>query len=219
MSAAGSAAPAAFSVELESAVGCYGTRDVVGPVSARLEGPGLYWIVGPNGSGKSTLLRMIAGLKRPGAGRVRWQHGGDEVPSAALRGRSGLAAPEIQLYRDLTVRENLEFLGRLRGRGDARQAAHQALERCGIEHLTSTRPMALSSGQRQRVRLAAAWLGDPDLVLLDEPSTNLDAEARAWLWTEVRERSSRALCVVTTNQREELAQSEPRLDLGPRPRA
>lgn len=212
MTPAGDAAPAAFSIEIESAVGRYGARDVVGPVTARLEGPGLYWIVGPNGSGKSTLLRILAGLKRVGSGRVRWTQGGAEMPSASLRAHSGIAAPEIQLYRDLSVRENLEFLARLRGRGDARAA----LASCGLEGLEGAGPMSLSSGQRQRARLAAAWLGDPEIVLLDEPSTNLDAEARAWVWREVRERASRTLCVVTTNQRDELLADEARLDLGAR---
>ena len=201
-----------FSVALEDLVGRYGTRDVVGPLTARFDGPGLFWILGPNGSGKSTLLRMIAGLKRPGAGRVRWFLRGAEIASDRLRLLSGLAAPEIQLYRDLSVRENLEFLGRLRGDG-SRTSTQQALERSGITHLEDERPMSLSSGQRQRARLAAAWLGDPELCLLDEPSTTLDAEARAWLWREVRERARRALCVVTTNQGEEPEPGEPRLEL------
>ena len=201
-----------FAIEIESAVGRYGARDVVGPVTARLEGPGLYWIVGPNGSGKSTLLRMLAGLKRAGAGRVRWTRGADDLPASALRGCSGIAAPEIQLYRDLSVRENLAFLARLRGRGDA----ERTLSSCGLGALADARPMSLSSGQRQRARLAAAWLGDPEIVLLDEPSTNLDAEGRAWLWREVRARAASTLLVATTNQREELAEGEPRLDLGAR---
>ena len=202
-----------FELRLESLVGRYGEREVVGPLTVRFEGPGLFWILGPNGSGKSTLLRMMAGLKRPGSGQVRWFKDGTELRADRLRTLSGLAAPEIQLYRDLTVRENLEFLGRLRGNG-ARGGVDTALATAGIEPLQKERPMSLSSGQRQRARLAAAWLGDPELLLLDEPSSNLDAEARDWLYTEVRRRAQAALCIVTTNQRQEPAPGEPRLDLG-----
>jgi ABC-2 type transport system ATP-binding protein len=202
-----------FAIRLESLVGRYGERDVVGPLTVRFEGPGLYWILGPNGSGKSTLLRMMAGLKRPGDGRVRWLKDGGEIRTADLRTLSGIAAPEIQLYRDLTVRENLQFLSRLRGNG-ARGAVSEALASAGIEHLAGQRPMSLSSGQRQRARLAAAWLGHPELLLLDEPSSNLDAEAREWLYAEVRNRAEHSLCLVTTNQRQEPADGEPRLDLG-----
>ena len=202
-----------FEIRLESVVGRYGERDVVGPLTVRFEGPGLYWILGPNGSGKSTLLRMIAGLKRPGSGRLRWLCQGREVAAARLRSLSGLAAPEIQLYRDLTVRENLEFLARLRANG-TKEGVREALASAGIEHLAKERPMSLSSGQRQRARLAAAWLGHPELLLLDEPSSNLDAEARDWLYDEVRQRALGSLCLVTTNQRGEPADGEPRLDLG-----
>jgi len=204
---------AGFEVRLESVVGRYGEKDVVGPLTVRFEGPGLYWILGPNGSGKSTLLRMMAGLKRPGGGRVRWVRAGEDLRAERLRSLSGLAAPEIQLYRDLSVRENLEFLARLRGNG-ARAGVSVALERAGIVTLADAQPMSLSSGQRQRARLAAAWLGDPELLLLDEPSSNLDAEARDWLYAEVRERARDTLVVVTTNQRQEPAAGEPRLDLG-----
>src|SRR5262249_13755676 len=144
-----------FEIRLESVVGRYGERDVVGPMTVRFEGPGLYWILGPNGSGKSTLLRMMAGLKRPGAGRVRWLRNGAEIAAAELRTLSGIAAPEIQLYRDLTVQENLEFLARLRGNG-ARNGVAEALQSAGIEPLARERPMSLSSGQRQRARIAAA---------------------------------------------------------------
>ncbi|HEV8481768.1 MAG TPA: ABC transporter ATP-binding protein [Candidatus Eisenbacteria bacterium] len=206
-------ARAGFEVRLENVVGRYGEKDVVGPLTVRFAGPGLYWILGPNGSGKSTLLRMMAGLKRPGAGRVRWLRGGEDLRADRLRHVSGIAAPEIQLYRDLSLRENLEFLARLRGNG-ARAGVRVALERAGMEGLADAQPMSLSSGQRQRARLAAAWLGDPELLLLDEPSTNLDAEARDWLYAEVRARARDTLCVVTTNQRQEPAASEPRLDLG-----
>lgn len=202
-----------FEIRLESVVGRYGEREVVGPLTVRFEGPGLYWILGPNGSGKSTLLRMMAGLKRPGSGRVRWVLDGSDLRADRLRTVSGIAAPEIQLYRDLTVRENLEFLGRLRGNG-ARSGVDTALATAGIEGLQREKPMSLSSGQRQRARLAAAWLGDPELLLLDEPSSNLDQEARDWLYAEVRKRSRTALCIVTTNQRQEPADGEPRLDLG-----
>ena len=202
-----------FAIHLESLVGRYGERDVVGPLTVRFEGPGLFWILGPNGSGKSTLLRMMAGLKRPGSGRVRWLRDGRELGTEGLRTLSGLAAPEIQLYRDLTVQENLEFLARLRGNG-ARDGVGDALASAGIERLARERPMSLSSGQRQRARLAAAWLGHPELLLLDEPSSNLDAEARDWLYTEVRKRAAQTLCFVTTNQRQEPADGEPRLDLG-----
>jgi ABC-type multidrug transport system ATPase subunit len=204
------------SVHLEGVVARYGLRKAVGPVNAVLEGPGLYWIVGPNGSGKSTLLRTLAGLKRPSEGRVRWTAGGGALARGDLRRLAGLAAPEIQLYEDLSVRENLEFLGRLRGVADPAGAARGGLEQAGLEARGDERPHAFSSGLRQRIRLTAAWLAGPRLLLLDEPSSNLDEPGRDWLWAQVRERARRALCVVATNLLQEMGPAEPRLDLTPR---
>jgi ABC-type multidrug transport system ATPase subunit len=210
---------AAGAVRLRGVVARYGLRKAVGPVSAALEGPGLFWIIGPNGSGKSTLLRTIAGLKRPSEGGVEWSADGVPRSRAALRQGSGLAAPEIQLYEDLSARENLEFVARLRGVADPRAAALAGLEEAGLAGRADERPHAFSSGLRQRVRLTAAWIADPWLLLLDEPSSNLDEPGRRWLWARVRERARRALCVVATNHLDELAADEPRLDLAPRLRA
>ncbi len=207
-----------WTVQLGSVVARYGTRKAVGPVSAVLEGPGLYWIVGPNGSGKSTLLRTLAGLKRPAEGSVRWAADAVPLGRADLRRWAGLAAPEIQLYEDLSARENLEFLGRLRGLARPAEAAQSGLEEAGLAARGHERPHAFSSGLRQRLRLVASWLAEPRLLLLDEPSSNLDAAGRTWLWERVRERARRALCVVATNQLSELGADEPRLDLTPRSR-
>jgi ABC-2 type transport system ATP-binding protein len=214
MAGLATAADGSCTVHLESVVGRYGGRKAVGPVSAVLEGPGLFWVIGPNGSGKSTLLRAIAGLKRPSEGRVRWRAGAVELRRGDLRVLGGLAAPEIQLYEDLSARENLEFLARLRGVADAAGAAARGLEEAGLTARAHERPHAFSSGLRQRLRLTAAWVAEPRLLLLDEPSSNLDGPARAWLWERVRERARRALCVVATNHLDELAAGEPRIDLG-----
>jgi ABC-type multidrug transport system ATPase subunit len=210
----GGAADGLCAVHLEGVVARYGGRKAVGPVSAALEGPGLFWIIGPNGSGKSTLLRTIAGLKRPSEGRVRWTAGAAELRRGDLRALGGLAAPEIQLYEDLSVRENLEFLARLRGVADPAGAAGRGLEEAGLAARAHERPHAFSSGLRQRIRLTAAWIAEPQLLMLDEPSSNLDESGRAWLWGRVRERARRSLCVVATNHLDELAADEPRLDLG-----
>jgi ABC-type multidrug transport system ATPase subunit len=209
-----SAPGGAWTVTLTGAVGAYGGREVVGPVHAHLESPGLYWVAGGNGAGKSTLLRLIAGLRRAQRGAVHWHAGEVPLVRADLRGRAALAAPEIHLYEDLSTSENLEWIARLRGDPSPRARARAALETCGLAASAARRPHELSSGMRQRARLSAAWIAEPPLLLLDEPSSNLDADGRAWLWREVRARAGRGLVVVATNVREEIGDGEPLLDLG-----
>lgn len=202
------------SVVFDDVVARYGGRHAVGPISTRWDGPGLVWLTGPNGSGKSTLLRMVAGLKRPSEGKVVWQAGGAKLERRDLQHVRTLVNPEIQLYEELTLLENLEFIARMRGLADGPAICRAALADAGLEKRTEDHPKELSSGLRQRLKLTVTWLGQPTFVLLDEPSSNLDRWGRDWLFERVRQRAQNALCVVATNQLDEVQGGDGRLDLG-----
>ncbi len=130
-------------------------------------------LLGPNGAGKSTTLRMLAGVLRPDAGVVRIE---DRVLDRAARRRIGYLPEEPPLYPELTVDEQLRLAGRLRGlRAGARaRAVAQVKDRCGLRTVERRLVGRLSKGYRQRVGLAQALLGDPPVVLLDEPTVGLD---------------------------------------------
>jgi ABC-type multidrug transport system ATPase subunit len=99
---------------------------------------------------------------------------------------------------------------------DPASAARRVLEDAALADRSEDRPGSFSSGLRQRLRLAAAWVAEPSILLLDEPSTNLDEAGRAWLWQRVRAISASAICLVATNQADEPGAAEPRLDLAKR---
>ncbi|MDX8152633.1 ATP-binding cassette domain-containing protein [Patulibacter brassicae] len=135
-------------------------------------------LLGPNGAGKSTLLRVLAGLLRPSRGGCRVL--GHALPRerAAVKGRIGVLAHEPLLLRDLTVRENLVHRGRLLGGEAATPARIDALlEATDLVGRAAYPVAALSRGLTQRAAAAAALLGDPELLLLDEPLANLDPVA------------------------------------------
>lgn len=201
-------------IEMERVVGRYGDNLAVGPVSGHLEGAGVTWVTGGNGAGKTTLLRLLAGLKRPAEGRIAWRVGAGAVTARQLAGRLGFHSPEIRLYEELSAGENLEFVARCRGLARPRAASAEALSDCGLEGRGSWPPSAFSSGQRQRLRLAAAWIGEPPFLLLDEPSTNLDEAGIQWLWARLARLRTVSLCVVATNRREEVQPGDPRVELG-----
>lgn len=153
------------------------------PVRAR---PGdVLAVLGPNGSGKTTTLRAIAGLERLVDGHVRV---GEEVWDDPVRGvartsparRVGMVFQEHLLFPHLSVRENVAFGPRSRGvpRGAARRAADVWLDRLGLAELADRKPRQLSGGQAQRVALTRALATDPQVMLLDEPLSALDAGAR-----------------------------------------
>jgi heme exporter protein A len=149
----------------------FGRLSVLEGVSGEV-GPGeLLLVTGPNGSGKSTLLRCLAGLLAPEKGTIQYREGDDVLDTDGRRRRVGYVSPDLALYSELTVAENVEFFARLRRTGPERGL--EVLRRLGLP--TDRMAGALSSGMRQRLRWGWALLHRPRLLLLDEPFQNLDA--------------------------------------------
>jgi heme ABC exporter ATP-binding subunit CcmA len=158
----------------------YGERTALDGIGLELAAGESLLVLGPNGAGKTTLLRVLATLLRPTAGEVRvLDH---PLPREAwkVRGRIGYLGHEPLLYRDLTGRENLRFHARLHGieRGEAERRIDALLEAAGIERRAGDRVAELSAGMRQRLAICRCVLHEPELLLLDEPDSHLDAVGR-----------------------------------------
>lgn len=157
-------------------------------------------ILGPSGCGKTTLLRLIAGLEVPDSGEISLNGatvsglGRSMVPSHQ-RG-IGFVFQDLALWPHLTVWKNLEFvLGSVKtARAERAARIHQALNLVRIEPLSARYPHELSGGEQQRIALARALVGQPGLLLLDEPLSSLDPELRTALRAELA-RLQRDLCV------------------------
>ncbi len=165
-------------------------------VNLRLEG-GRVGLLGPNGAGKSTLLALLAGHLRPSRGWARLL-GHDPRDRAALPLRAYLPQG-TGLLPHLRVGEVLEAGQRAKGLG--REALEEAIERLGLERLLPRRTEALSGGERRRVALALALMGDPPIWLLDEPTAALDPRGRKGFWAWVAEK--RGLALTTLHEVEE----------------
>lgn len=175
-------------------------------VSLRVQRGHWVAIVGPSGHGKSTLLQLMGGLDRPDSGRILL-HGEDLTtlgasPLAAVRAkRIGFVFQFFNLLPHLTARENIETALWMGGAKHPRQRATSLLARFGLADKAQHLPDMLSGGQQQRVAMARALANDPDILLMDEPTGNLDSTAEANLLTLLTElhQAGKTLLMVTHN--------------------
>ncbi|MYD00706.1 MAG: heme ABC exporter ATP-binding protein CcmA [Gammaproteobacteria bacterium] len=182
MPAAAAAARAGPPVlEAASLVRDYGPVRAVNHVSFRLGAGEFLSVFGPNGAGKTSLLRLLAGGLRPTSGEVRVSGTPLTVGDRAARARIGILSHLSFLYGRLTAHENLRFYGRLHGLGDLDSRVPNRLADVGLERYADSPVDTLSRGTVQRLAVARALLHDPEIVLLDEPYTGLDAYAGAML--------------------------------------
>jgi len=198
----------------------FGDRAALGTVDLELRAGQAMVVLGANGSGKTTLLRVLATLLRPTAGEVRVL--GARLPSEAwkARGRIGFLGHEPLLYRDLSGRENLRFHARLHGiEGEpAERRIAELLTAVDMERRADQRVAELSAGMRQRLAVARCVLHEPELLLLDEPDSNLDSEGRELARELIGPHEGRARVVVTHDPERFMPEADQvlRLELGGR---
>lgn len=169
-------------------------------------------IVGPSGHGKSTLMHLLGGLDRPSSGKV-WL-GGAELSAldnnglAALRrAKVGFVFQFFNLLQNLTARENIETAMMLAGIPEKRQTerAMELLSLVGLADKADNKPSQLSGGQQQRVAIARALANDPDILLMDEPTGNLDSASEAEVLAILRSLHGRGTTIVIVTHNDQIA--------------
>lgn len=164
----------------------------------------VFGLLGPNGAGKTTTVEICEGLTIPDSGDVnilgrQWRQGDDD----AIRARIGVCLQETKFHENANVREVLELF---RSCFDSGRSVDDALQLVSLEEKQGARQKSLSGGQRQRLAVAAALLGDPELLFLDEPTTGLDPQSRRQLWDVVRDYQGQGGTVLLTTHYMEEAQ-------------
>jgi heme exporter protein A len=186
----------------------FGERKAFSGVSDTLSAGDRLLVRGPNGSGKSTLLKMLAGLLEPSRGKIVRRLG---AGARDRRNAIGYLSPDLVLYDELTVRENLGFFATLRGLAD--RSPDAVLKRVRMEHRADDLYGTLSTGLKQRGKLAFALLADPSVLILDEPGANLDDEGIDLVVSVIGEAAEQGIVVLATNDPREFGYGNKTIDL------
>lgn len=158
-------------------------------------------ITGKNGSGKSTLIKILCGLIRPSKGNLIVTEKGELVKPELRYLKTGLVSPYLNLYDELTARENLEFFAglKLKANGNLSDLVDAAFEKVGLKDKKNVPVKNYSSGMKQRLKFAFATIDEPEILLLDEPRTNLDSAGIDLLHRICEEQKPNGILIIATN--------------------
>ena len=188
----------ALAIDVHGLSKSFGARKVIENLSMQVPEGEICGFLGGNGSGKTTTLRMLCGLLRPDSGSGTCL-GLDVIrESARIRLQVGYMTQRFSFYGDLTVVENLEFVGRLYQIPNLKGAVRAVMERIGLADRGDQLAEQLSGGWKQRMALAACILHQPRLLLLDEPTAGVDAKARREFWDMIHDMSADGMTVLVS---------------------
>ncbi|WP_275722280.1 ABC transporter ATP-binding protein [Vibrio furnissii] len=178
----------------------FGDFTAIEGINLRVPKGSIYGFLGPNGCGKSTTIRVLTGLLSPTEGHVNVL--GLDIPrqSEALRLKIGYMTQKFSLYDDLSVQENLQFIGQIFGMNRKALSArtNEQLKTYGLDERRKQRVGGMSGGQKQRLALAAATMHRPELLFLDEPTSAVDPENRREFWEQLFDLSSQGTTILVT---------------------
>ena len=186
--------PSAVLASVRNVSRTYGSVTAVDDVSLDIEAGTILGLLGPNGAGKTTLISLLQGLRRPSSGTIEL-FGGNPA-DARNRQWLGGTPQETALPATLRVGEVIDYVG---AHFAERRTTGDLAEQFGLQELLKRQTGALSGGQKRRLSVALAFVGNPRLVLLDEPTTGLDVDARRTLWDALRHQHNQGATVVLTS--------------------
>jgi len=189
-----------YVIEVENLSKNFGSLQAVDNVSLQIPEGSIFGLLGPNGSGKSTTIRMLCGLMRPSGGGATVL-GYDIVTGAEkIKQNIGYMNQKFSLYEDLTIKENMLFFGQIYGlsRSYAKERLSELKQEMQLDIRENQIVGTLSGGWKQRVALACAFLHEPRLLILDEPTAGVDPVSRRLFWQILSDLSRKGITVLVT---------------------
>jgi ABC-2 type transport system ATP-binding protein len=193
-----------FAIDVRGMTKRFGEHTVVNGIDLQVRWGEVYGFIGPNGSGKTTFIRMLCGLLAADAGEGSCL-GFDVITECdAIKRQVGYMTQRFSFYEDLSIAENLDFVARMYGVENRREAVRESIDRLGLAGRQKQLAGELSGGWKQRLALAACLIHHPKLLLLDEPTAGVDPKARREFWEQIRELAGQGLTfLITTHYMDE----------------
>ncbi len=192
----------------------FGRRILFRKLSVSVAGGQALAITGSNGSGKSTLLKIIAGVMTPTKGQVHLSIKGNDVIPENRPLQMGFVSPYLNVYDGFTARENLEFIAKVRRLTNTQDLIDELIATVSLKGRENDPVQTYSSGMKQRVKFAAAMLTSPAVLILDEPTTNLDVAGIKMVKTLMqRQKDRNGIIVLASNDAEEVTWCDASIDV------
>ncbi|MDB6171197.1 MAG: ABC-type multidrug transport system, ATPase component [Chthoniobacteraceae bacterium] len=187
-----------FAIDVQGMTKRFGDRTVVNKINLQVRAGEIYGFLGPNGSGKTTFIRMLCGLLRADEGKGTCLGYDLLTQSEEIKRHVGYMTQRFSFYEDLSIAENLDFVARMYGVANRRQAVRESIKQLGLAGRQDQLTGELSGGWKQRVALAACLIHHPKLLLLDEPTAGVDPKARRDFWEQLHQLAAQGLTVLVT---------------------
>lgn len=194
-----------YILKADSVAKNFGRRLIFRGINFQFSKQGVYGISGPNGSGKSTLVKIIAGLSSPSEGKITHSLEGNDIIPEKLHNHIGFVSPYLVLYEEFSAWENLEYFARIRDVKFNRERIEELLKDFLLYERKDDLVKTYSSGMKQRMKFIFALMHSPELVILDEPTSNLDEEGKNTVYKIIEREGKQNIVIVASNEKTDLA--------------
>lgn len=193
-----------YSFNAQSVNKHFGRRLIFNDITILIKSPSIFGISGPNGSGKSTLVKIIADIISPSSGKIIHQSDGKEIKPEKLHNHIGLVSPYLVLYDEFTAYENLHYFSEIRAVPFNKERVDNLLNKFLLYNRRDDFVKTYSSGMKQRLKFIFALMHSPQLIVLDEPTSNLDDEGKEVVYELIKEEGKQNIVIIASNEERDL---------------
>ena len=193
-----------YSIQSQNLAKLFGRRLIFKDINFNWTDKGIFGISGPNGSGKSTLVKIIAGLIAPSSGKIIHKNSGGEIIPEKLHNHIGFVSPYLVLYEEFSAWENLKIFAQIRGVNFNEEKVNYYLTQFLLENRRNDLVKTYSSGMKQRLKFIFALMHSPEVLIFDEPTSNLDEEGKKVVYNIIKAESENSIVIIASNEERDL---------------